>query len=71
MAILLQKPHLVKVTTKGKGGSKIPKILTTWFMDDPLLLRKLVIRKLLALTETKDCSTISLMRKGKQFIYTQ
>ena len=24
-----------KVTTKEGGGSKIPKILTTWFMDDP------------------------------------
>ena len=36
MAILSQKPYLVKVTTKGGGGSKIPKILTTWFMDDPL-----------------------------------
>ena len=21
---------------KGEGGSKIPKIVTTWFMDDPL-----------------------------------
>ena len=29
-------PYLVKVTTKGEGvGSKIPEILTTWFMDDP------------------------------------
>ena len=27
---------LVNVTTKGVGGSKIPKKLTTWFMDDPL-----------------------------------
>ena len=32
MTILLHKPYLVKVTTK--WGSKIPKILTTWFMDD-------------------------------------
>ena len=36
MTILLHKPYLVKVTTKGGGGSKIPKILTTWFMDDPI-----------------------------------
>ena len=25
----------VQVATKGEGESKIPKILTTWFMDDP------------------------------------
>ena len=30
------KPYLVKVTTEGGVGSKIPKILTMWFMDDPL-----------------------------------
>ena len=36
MTILLHKPYLVKVTTKGEGGSKIPKILTTWFMNDSL-----------------------------------
>ena len=35
MTILLHKPYLVKVTTKGGGGSKIPEILTTWFMNDP------------------------------------
>ena len=34
MTILLHKPYLVKVTTMG-GGVKIPKNLTTWFMDDP------------------------------------
>ena len=34
MTILLHKPYLVKVTTQGRG-SKIPKNLTTWFMDDP------------------------------------
>ena len=34
MTILLHKPYLKKVTTKEGGGSKIPKILTTWFMDD-------------------------------------
>ena len=33
MTILLNKPYLVKVTTR---GSKIPKILTAWFMDDPI-----------------------------------
>ena len=35
MTILLHKHYFVKVTTKGGGGSKIPKKLTTWFMDDP------------------------------------
>ena len=35
MTILLHIPYLVKVTTKEGGGSKIPKILTMWFMDDP------------------------------------
>ena len=35
MTILLHKSYLIKVTTKGGGGSKIPKNLTTWFMDDP------------------------------------
>ena len=34
MTILLHKPYLVKATTKGEGGSKISKNLTTWFMDD-------------------------------------
>ena len=29
------KSTLVKVTTKGRRESKIPKNLTTWFMDDP------------------------------------
>ena len=28
-------PYLVEMTTKGGVGSGIPKILTTWFMDDP------------------------------------
>ena len=39
MTILLHKPYLVKVTTKGEGGcgSKIPKHLTTWLMDDPFI----------------------------------
>ena len=35
MTILLHKPYLVKVTTK---GSKIPKNFTTLFMDDPMYL---------------------------------
>ena len=35
MSILLHKPYLVKLSTKGGGGSKMPKILSTWFMDDP------------------------------------
>ena len=36
--ILLRKPYFVKMITKaqgGKYGSKMPKNLTTWFMDDP------------------------------------
>ena len=33
MTILLHKV-IRKVTTK--GGSKIPKNITTWFMDDPI-----------------------------------
>ena len=38
ISILLHKPYFVKVTTKeeGGGGVKIPKILITWFVDDPL-----------------------------------
>ena len=36
MSILLHKPYLVKLSTKGGGGSKLSKILSTWFMDDPL-----------------------------------
>ena len=35
MTILLHKPGIIKVTTKGMGESKIHKILTTLFMDDP------------------------------------
>ena len=31
MTLLLHKPHLIK----GEVGSKIPKNLTTMFMDDP------------------------------------
>ena len=34
MIILLHKPYLVKVTTKGEGV-EIPKNLTTYFMDEP------------------------------------
>ena len=36
MTILLHKFYLVKVTSDHEGGSNNPKILTTWFMDDPL-----------------------------------
>ena len=36
MNILLQKPYLVNVTTKGEEGVKISKNFTTWFMDDLL-----------------------------------
>ena len=36
ITILLHKPYLVKVTTKGGEGSKIPKTSNTRFMNDPL-----------------------------------
>ena len=35
MSMLLHKPYLVKWSTKGGGGSKISKKLSTWFMDAP------------------------------------
>ena len=35
MTVLLHKPYLVKVTRRGESGLKIPKILATWFMNDP------------------------------------
>ena len=35
MTILLHKPYLVKVTKK--GGPKIPKKLTIWFMNDLII----------------------------------
>ena len=38
MNIIYREPYLVKVTTKGEGG-QIPKILTEWFMDNPLSSR--------------------------------
>ena len=37
MTILLDKPYFIKVTTMGEEGVKIPKKLTTWFMDDPIM----------------------------------
>ena len=36
MTILQHKPYLLKVTLKRGGGLKIPKILTTWIMDNPI-----------------------------------
>ena len=35
MTILLLKSYFINWITKGRRGSKIPKKLTTWFMDDP------------------------------------
>ena len=35
MSMLLHKPYLVKWSTKGEGGQKSPKKLSTWFMDAP------------------------------------
>ena len=37
MTILLHKTCLVKVSKKGEGV-KIPKNLTTWFIDNPLVI---------------------------------
>ena len=36
MSTLLNKSYLVKVSTKGGGGSKMPQILSTWFVHSPL-----------------------------------
>ena len=36
MSTLLNKSYLVKVSTKGEGGSKMPQILSTWFVHSPL-----------------------------------
>ena len=33
MSTLLNKGYLVKVSTKGGGGSKMPQILSTWFVQ--------------------------------------
>ena len=41
MSILLHKPYLVKVTTKGGGGSKISKNLTTWFLINDFKTKEL------------------------------
>ena len=38
MTILLHKLYLVKVCMKRRGGSKIPKNLPTWFMNDEYVL---------------------------------
>ena len=35
MSTLLNKSYLVKVSTKGRGGSKMPQILSTWFVHCP------------------------------------
>ena len=46
MTILLHKPYLVKVTTKGGGGSKIPKNVTTWFLDGTTIIDVSLVQKL-------------------------
>ena len=38
MSTLLNKSYLVKVTTKGGGGSKMPQILSTWFVHSPFCI---------------------------------
>ena len=37
MSTLLNKSYLVKVSTKGGGGSKMPQILSTCFVHSPIL----------------------------------
>ena len=37
---LTHKSYSIKVITKGVGVQKIPKIVTTWFMDDPLKAKR-------------------------------
>ena len=37
MSTLLYNPYIVKWSTKGEGGLKKTKKLSTWFMNDPLL----------------------------------
>ena len=36
MTTTLNNSYLVKVSTQGGGGSKLPKILSTWFVHAPL-----------------------------------
>ena len=46
MSTLLNKSYLVKVSTKGGGGSKIPQILSTWFVHSPLQVFMLVLLRM-------------------------
>ena len=46
MTILLHKPYLIKVSMKVELGSKIPKNLTSWFMDDPKISNKQLSRSM-------------------------
>ena len=36
MTTALNNSYLVKLSTQGGGGSKLPKILSTWFVHNPL-----------------------------------
>ena len=45
MSTLLNKNYLVKVSTKGGGGSKMPQILSTWFVHNPIPDTALAIKK--------------------------
>ena len=47
MSILLHKPYLVKWFTKGRGGQNVQK-LSTWFMNDPLDLKYINSREMIA-----------------------
>ena len=38
MSTILNKSYLVKVSTKGGGGSKMPQILSTWFVHSPYVV---------------------------------
>ena len=42
MTTLLQKPYLIKVSTKGGWGQYTQKLFT-WFMDDPSMKTHMVI----------------------------
>ena len=44
MSTLLNKSYLVKVSTKGGGGSTMPQILSTWFVHSPQ--RKWIVSEL-------------------------
>ena len=56
MTISLHKLYLVKVATKGRGV-KIPKNLTTWFIDDPSYQKYINVLQRYPVIDNK-CSTM-------------